>query len=57
MMDAYIAVRSECEAAIESASLNAPILRSWYVLGPGRWPYLLVPIYKLAELLSQTPTA
>jgi uncharacterized protein YbjT (DUF2867 family) len=55
MMHAYIAVRSECEAAIESAGLNATILRPWYVLGPGhRWPYLLLPIYKLAELLPQT---
>jgi uncharacterized protein YbjT (DUF2867 family) len=55
MMHAYIAVRSECEAAIESAGLNATILRPWYVLGPGhRWPYLLIPIYKLAEILPQT---
>jgi uncharacterized protein YbjT (DUF2867 family) len=55
MMHAYIAVRSECEAAIESAGLNATILRPWYVLGPGHWwPYLLVPMYKLAELLPQT---
>ena len=55
MMHAYIAVRSECEAAIESAGLNATILRPWYVLGPGhRWPYLLIPIYKLAEVLPQT---
>jgi uncharacterized protein YbjT (DUF2867 family) len=55
MMHAYIAVRSECEAAIESAGLNATILRPWYVLGPGhRWPYLLIPLYKLAELLSAT---
>ena len=55
MMHAYIAVRSECEAAIESAGLNATILRPWYVLGPGhRWPYLLVPIYKLAEMLPKT---
>jgi uncharacterized protein YbjT (DUF2867 family) len=55
MMHAYIAVRSECEAAIESAGLNATILRPWYVLGPGhRWPYLLLPIYKLAELLPET---
>jgi len=54
MMHAYIAVRSECEAAIQSAGLNATILRPWYVLGPGhRWPYLLLPIYKLAELLPQ----
>jgi uncharacterized protein YbjT (DUF2867 family) len=52
MMHAYIAVRCECEAAIESAGLNATILRPWYVLGPGhRWPYLLLPIYQLAELL------
>ena len=55
MMQAYIAVRSECEAAIEAAGLNATILRPWYVLGPGHWwPYLLLPMYKLAELLPQT---
>jgi uncharacterized protein YbjT (DUF2867 family) len=55
MMHAYIDVRKECEAAIESAGLNATILRPWYVLGPGhRWPYLLLPMYKLAELLPQT---
>lgn len=52
MMHAYIAVRSECEAAIEAAGLNATILRPWYVLGPGHWwPYLLIPMYKFAELL------
>lgn len=52
MMHAYIAVRAECEAAIESAGLNATILRPWYVLGPGhRWPYVLIPMYKFAELL------
>lgn len=55
MMQAYIAVRTECEAAIASAGLNATILRPWYVLGPGHyWPYLLVPMYKLAELFPQT---
>jgi uncharacterized protein YbjT (DUF2867 family) len=55
MMDAYVAVRSECEAAIDSAGLNATILRPWYVLGPGhRWPYLLLPIYKVAESVPQT---
>ena len=54
-MKAYIAVRSECEAAIEAAGLNATILRPWYVLGPGHWwPYLLLPMYKLAELLPPT---
>ena len=52
MMHAYIAVRRECEVAIESAGLNATILRPWYVLGPGhRWPYILIPVYKLAEQL------
>jgi len=54
MMHAYIAVRTECEAAIDAAGLNATILRPWYVLGPGhRWPYLLLPVYKLAELMPQ----
>lgn len=55
MMQAYIAVRMECEEAIESSGLNATILRPWYVLGPGhQWPYLLLPMYKVAELLPQT---
>jgi uncharacterized protein YbjT (DUF2867 family) len=55
MMHAYIAVRSECEGAIEAAGLNATILRPWYVLGPGhRWPYLLLPLYKLAGLFPST---
>jgi uncharacterized protein YbjT (DUF2867 family) len=54
-MKAYIAVREECEAAIEVAGLDATILRPWYVLGPGHWwPYLLIPMYKIAELLPQT---
>jgi uncharacterized protein YbjT (DUF2867 family) len=55
MMHAYIEVRAECESAIESAGLNATILRPWYVLGPGHWwPYLLLPIYKVAEILPQS---
>src|SRR5262249_5291561 len=55
MMKDYIAVRSECEAAISNAGLNATVLRPWYVLGPGHWwPYFLVPMYKLAEVLPQT---
>lgn len=54
-MKAYIAVRAEVEAAIQAAALNATILRPWYVLGPGHWwPYLLLPMYKFAELLPQT---
>jgi uncharacterized protein YbjT (DUF2867 family) len=54
-MKPYVAVRVECEAAIRAAGLNSTILRPWYVLGPGHWwPYLLLPAYKLAELLPQT---
>jgi uncharacterized protein YbjT (DUF2867 family) len=55
VMKTYAAVRVECEAAIRAAGLNSTILRPWYVLGPGHWwPYLLLPAYKLAELLPQT---
>ena len=55
MMKAYIQVRSECEQAIRESGLNATILRPWYVLGPGhRWPYALLPIYRLMELFPAT---
>lgn len=50
VMREYINVRRECEILLERAGLNATILRPWYILGPGhRWPYLLLPVYKLAE--------
>ena len=50
VMKAYIDVRIECEEILRSSGLNATILRPWYVLGPKhRWPYLLLPIYWLAE--------
>jgi uncharacterized protein YbjT (DUF2867 family) len=52
---AYIAVRTECEAAIKASGLNATGPRPWYVLGPGHWwPYALLPFYKIAELLPPT---
>ena len=35
MMQAYIAIRTECEGAIDAAGLHATFLRPWYVLGPG----------------------
>jgi uncharacterized protein YbjT (DUF2867 family) len=55
VMKVYIQVRSDCEAMIRQSGMNATILRPWYVLGPGhRWPYLLLPIYKLMELIPQT---
>jgi uncharacterized protein YbjT (DUF2867 family) len=55
MMKDYIAVRSECESMIQERRLNATVLRPWYVLGPEhRWPYALLPFYKLAEWLPFT---
>jgi uncharacterized protein YbjT (DUF2867 family) len=55
VMKAYIEVRSQCEAIITRNGMNATILRPWYVLGPGhRWPYFLIPIYKLMGLLPST---
>jgi len=58
MMKDYIAVRVECEEMIQARHLNATILRPWYVLGPGhRWPYALLPFYKLCEWLPFTRAA
>jgi uncharacterized protein YbjT (DUF2867 family) len=55
MMKDYIAVRTEVEEQIRASGLNATILRPWYVLGPGhRWPYALIPLYKLAEMIPAT---
>jgi uncharacterized protein YbjT (DUF2867 family) len=55
MMKAYIAVREECEALIQKRRLNSTILRPWYVLGPGhKWPYALLPVYKVMEVLPFT---
>ena len=55
MMKDYIAVRAECEQRIQDQHLNSTILRPWYVLGPGhRWPYALLPVYKVCELLPVT---
>ncbi len=55
VMKAYIQVRAECEEAIRQSGMNATVLRPWYVLGPGhRWPYPLIPLYKLMELLPAT---
>jgi uncharacterized protein YbjT (DUF2867 family) len=58
MMKDYIAVRVECERLIHERGLNATVLRPWYVLGPEhRWPYILLPFYKLAEWLPFTRDA
>jgi len=55
VMQAYIAVRTEGEALIRSAGLNATILRPWYVLGPGHWwPVVLLPAYWIMERIPGT---
>jgi len=55
VMKAYIQVRAECEQAIKDSGLNATVLRPWYVLGPGhRWPYVLLPLYRVFEMLPST---
>jgi uncharacterized protein YbjT (DUF2867 family) len=55
MMKAYIEVRTECEHLIRDSGMNATILRPWYVLGPGhRWPYAILPLYWLFELIPST---
>jgi uncharacterized protein YbjT (DUF2867 family) len=55
MMKAYIQVRSECEQLLSESGMNATILRPWYVLGPGHWwPYALIPMYKICELITAT---
>jgi nucleoside-diphosphate-sugar epimerase len=54
-MRAYQNVRAACERTIREAGLEANILRPWYVLGPGhRWPYVLIPFYRLFELIPAT---
>ncbi|MBV9264794.1 MAG: NAD-dependent epimerase/dehydratase family protein [Acidobacteriaceae bacterium] len=55
VMQSYQSVRADCEQAIASSGVAATVLRPWYVLGPGhRWPYCLLPFYKIAELIPQT---
>jgi uncharacterized protein YbjT (DUF2867 family) len=55
IMQSYRWVRTLGEAMIREAELTATILRPWYVLGPGRkWPLLIKPFYKLAELFPAT---
>ena len=58
VMKAYVEARAEGEAAIRAAGLKATIVRPWYVLGPGhRWPYLVLPFYRLFQLFPPTREA
>lgn len=51
VMRAFLWVRTLGETMIREAGLTATIVRPWYVLGPGhRWPALIKPLYKLAEI-------
>ncbi|HEX2930287.1 MAG TPA: NAD(P)H-binding protein [Candidatus Binatia bacterium] len=55
IMAHYLWVRSLGETMIREAGLTATIVRPWYVLGPGRrWPKLIVPLYKIAEMIPAT---
>jgi len=55
LMEAYIKVRQEGEAMLRETSIPLTFVRPWYVLGPGHWwPYAIVPIYWVMELLPST---
>lgn len=55
IMQFYIQVRAEAEAAIRASGLNATFIRPWYVLGPGRrWPLILIPMYWLFGKIPAT---
>jgi uncharacterized protein YbjT (DUF2867 family) len=54
-MKAYLAVRQEGESLLRATGIPCTFLRPWYVLGPGhRWPYALIPVYKLLEQFPST---
>ena len=58
IMQAYIAVRVECESAVRASGLRTTILRPWYIIGPGHWwPLVLKPAYWLCERLPSTREA
>ena len=55
VMHEYIEVRKQGEELIRASGMNATILRPWYVLGHGHyWPYILLPFYKVFEIIPQT---
>lgn len=55
IMGEYLAVRAEGEAMIRASGMHATFVRPFYVLGPGHWwPYLILPIFWIAELLPSS---
>lgn len=55
IMKHFVEVRQEAEKLIGGNVRNATFLRPLYVLGPGhRWPYLILPFYKIFEKIEKT---
>jgi uncharacterized protein YbjT (DUF2867 family) len=54
-MHEYIVVRRQGEEMITQSGMNGTFIKPWYVLGPGHWwPYLILPMYKLFQLIPWT---
>lgn len=54
-MHEYIAVRKQGEEMVIQSGMNGTFIKPWYVLGPGHWwPYLILPMYKLFQLIPGT---
>ncbi len=52
LMQAYQEVRKQGEEYCLGKKINCTFIRPWYVLGPGHWwPFLLIPLYGLAEIV------
>lgn len=55
VMKAFLEVRHAGEEMIRASGMPATFVRPWYVLGPGhRWPYPLLPFFRLLEWLPST---
>lgn len=55
VMHAYMEARCQAEEAFRATAIPCTFLQPWYVVGPGHyWPVLILPIYKLFEVLPST---
>jgi uncharacterized protein YbjT (DUF2867 family) len=55
VMRTFLEVRRTGEEMIRASGMPATFVRPWYVLGPGhRWPYPLLPFFRLLEWLPAT---
>jgi nucleoside-diphosphate-sugar epimerase len=51
----YLNIRLEGERLIMMSRMNATFLKPWYIIHPShKWPYLLLPIYKLFTVIPRT---